>query len=178
MKNNEESLEKNNSDNEEQAYSKLIKIVNPNTEEKATKININNLRYIIEEIYSLKFLKETQAILKEEEDNEDFPNFVGNYFMNKYNKKEIRDKKIIDFTTSINFYSRNYKDIQTFSSFLNENYDIEDLIFYLFVRNCIEKELKLFFFFFSKEFSNDTNNDTNEILVSVKACRKIGLLIF
>ena len=72
MKNNEESLEKNNSDNEEQAYSKLIKIVNPNTEEKATKININNLRYIIEEIYSLKFLKETQAILKEEEDNEIF----------------------------------------------------------------------------------------------------------
>ena len=90
MKNNEELLEKNNSDNEEQAYSKLIKIVNPNTEEKATKININNLRYIIEEIYSLKFLKETQAILKEEEDNEDFPNFVGNYFMNKYNKKNSR----------------------------------------------------------------------------------------
>ena len=178
MKNNEESLEKNNSDNEEQAYSKLIKIVNPNTEEKATKININNLRYIIEEIYSLKFLKETQAILKEEEDNEDFPNFVGNYFMNKYNKKEIRDKKIIDFTTSINFYSRNYKDIQTFSSFLNENYDIEDLIFYLFVRNCIEKELKLFFVEKTKEFSNDTNNDTNEILVPVKACKKIGLLIF
>lgn len=89
MKNNEELLEKNNSDNEEQAYSKLIKIVNPNTEEKATKININNLRYIIEEIYSLKILKETQAILKEEEDNEDFPNFVGNYFMNKYNKKKF-----------------------------------------------------------------------------------------
>ena len=89
MKNNEELLEKNNSDNEEQAYSKLIKIVNPNTEEKATKININNLRYIIEEIYSLKFLKETQAILKDEEDNEDFPNFVGNYFMNKYNKKKF-----------------------------------------------------------------------------------------
>ena len=178
MKNNEESLEKNNSDNEEQAYSKLIKIVNPNTEEKATKININNLRYIIEEIYSLKFLKETQAILKEEEDNEDFPNFVGNYFMNKYNKKEILDKKLIDFTTSINFYSRNYKDIQTFSSFLNENYDIEDLIFYLFVRNCIEKELKLFFVEKTKEFSNDINNDTNEILVPVKACKKIGLLIF
>ena len=82
-------------------YSKLLKLINLSTEEKPTKLNLNHLRYTIEEIYSLKFLKETQAILKNEEENEDFPIFVGNYFINKYNKKDILDKKILDFTSSI-----------------------------------------------------------------------------
>ena len=159
-------------------YSKLLKLINLSTEEKPTKLNLNHLRYTIEEIYSLKFLKETQAILKNEEENEDFPIFVGNYFINKYNKKDILDKKILDFTSSINFYSKNYKDIQIFSYFLNEEYDIEDLIFYLFVRSCIEKELKIFFVEKTKEFTNDFNNENNEIFVPIKSCKKIGNLIY
>lgn len=72
---------------DEQLYSKLLKLINLSTEEKPTKLNLNHLRYTIEEIYSLKFLKETQAILKDEVENEDFPIFVGNYFINKFNKK-------------------------------------------------------------------------------------------
>jgi hypothetical protein len=37
------------------------------------------------------------------------------------------------------------QEIKIFSKFLNEEYDTDDLIFFLFVRSCIEKEMKIMF---------------------------------
>ena len=129
----------------------------------------------------MRFLKDTQALQNEEENNENFPEFVSKYLLNKYNKKEI-DKKVIDFIMSIDFFSKKYEDIKIFSKFLTEEFDIDDLIFFLFVRSCIEKELKIFFLEKSKEniknFSNFDEVEQNNIFVPVKTCKKIGISIY
>ena len=53
-------------------------------------MDINAIKYMIQEIYSLKFLKDTQALLgKEEEEPEAFPEFVGNFLINKFPKKDM-----------------------------------------------------------------------------------------
>ena len=126
-------------------------------------------------------MKDTQALQNEEENNENFPEFVSKYLLNKYNKKEI-DKKVIDFIMSIDFFSKKYEDIKIFSKFLTEEFDIDDLIFFLFVRSCIEKELKIFFLEKSKEniknFSNFDEVEQNNIFVPVKTCKKIGISIY
>ena len=83
---------------------------------------------------------------------------------------------------SIDFFSKKYEDIKIFSKFLTEEFDIDDLIFFLFVRSCIEKELKIFFLEKSKEniknFSNFDEVEQNNIFVPVKTCKKIGISIY
>ena len=61
-------------------YNKLINVINPPQGVKGTKMDINAIKYMIQEIYSLKFLKDTQALLsKEEVEPDPFPVFVGNF---------------------------------------------------------------------------------------------------
>ena len=162
-------------------YAKVLKVTNPIiTGNKGSKVDISILRYLIEEIYSLKFLKDTQTLSKETNaETESFPIFVGKLLISKYPKKSQLDQQTVNILSSIEFYSKTYKDIKLFSMFLTEEYDGDDLIFYLFVRSCIEKELKIFFLEKAKEkVKKGSNNVMDDIYVPVKACQSIGLAIF
>ena len=163
-------------------YSKLINVINPPPGVKGTKMDINAIKYMIQEIYSLKFLKDTQALLgKEDSEPEPFPTFVGNFFINKFPRKEILYKKSIDFMLSLDFYGMKHKDIKIFQQFVTEEYDSDDLIFYLFVRSCIEKEQKQFFLEKAKENLGQGilyGQEDDDILVPVKKCKKLAKAIF
>ena len=163
-------------------YSKLISVVNPPPGVKGAKMDINAIKYMIQEIYSLKFLKDTQALLgKEEEEPEAFPTFVGNFLVNKFPKKDMLYKKSIDFMLSLDFYGMKHKDIRVFQQFVTEEYDSDDLIFYLFVRSCIEKEQKQFFLEKAKENLGQGllyGQEDDDILVPVKKCKKLAKAIF
>ena len=163
-------------------YSKLIKVINPSPGIKGTKMNLNAIKYMIQEIYSLKFLKDTQALFnKEDVEPESFPVFVGNFLINKFPKKEILHKKAIDFMLSLDFYGLKHKDIKVFQQFVTEEYDADDLIFYLFVRSCIEKEQKIFFLEKAKEnLGQDLlyGQENDDILIPVKKCEKLAKAIF
>ena len=92
--------------------------MNPLVGIKGSKMDINILRYLIEEIYSLKFLKDTQALAKKEDSEpESFPVFVGKFLINKYPKKSNLDQQTINILTSIDYYSRTLKDVKLFSKF-------------------------------------------------------------
>ena len=163
-------------------YSKLIKVVNPPPGVKGAKMDINAIKYMIQEIYSLKFLKDTQALLSQEESEpEPFPTFVGNFLLNKFPKKDMLYKKSIDFMLSLDFYGLKYKDIKIFQQFVTEEFDSDDLIFYLFVRSCIEKEQKQFFLERAKENLGQGllyGQEDDDILVPVKKCKKLAKAIF
>ena len=164
-------------------YSKLINVINPPPGIKGAKMDINALKYMIQEIYSLKFLKDTQALLNkgEEDEPEPFPIFVGNFLLNKFPRKEMLYKKSIDFMLSLDFYGMKNKNIKIFQQFVTEEYDSDDLIFFLFVRSCIEKELKQFFLEKAKENLGQGSlygEDNDDILVPVKKCKKLAKAIF
>ena len=163
-------------------YSKLIKVINPAPGIKGTKMNLNAIKYMIQEIYSLKFLKDTQALFnKEDVEPESFPIFVGNFLINKFPKKDTLHKKAIDFMLSLDFYGLKHKDIKVFQQFVTEEYDADDLIFYLFVRSCIEKEQKVFFLEKAKENLGQGllyGQEDDDILIPVKKCEKLARAIF
>ena len=163
-------------------YSTLISVINPPAGIKGTKMDINAIKYMIQEIYSLKFLKDTQALLsKEEKEPESFPIFVGNFLLNKFSKKDMLYKKSIDFMLSLDFYGMKHRDIKIFQQFVTEEYDSDDLIFYLFVRSCIEKEQKQFFLERAKENLGQGllyGQEDDDILVPVKKCKKLAKAIF
>ena len=164
-------------------YNKLINVINPSPGIKGTKMNINVLRYMIQEIYGLKFYKDTQALFnKRRSEPETFPHFVGNFLINKFSKKETLDKKSVDFMLSLDYFGRNHKDIKVFQQFLTEEYDSDDLIFYLFVRSNIEKTLKVSFVEKAKENLNqnilyDEEGD-DDVIVPVDKYKKLAKAIF
>lgn len=79
-------------------YNKLIKVINPAPGIKST------IKYMIQEIYSLKFIKMQALFNKEDVEPESFPLFVGNFLINKFPKKDTLHKKAIDFMLSLDFY--------------------------------------------------------------------------
>ena len=82
---------------------------------------------------------------------------------------------------SLDFYGLKHKEIKIFQQFITEEYDAEDLIFYLFVRLCIEKELKVFFLEKEKENLGQGllyGQEDDDIMVPVKKCEKLAKAIF
>ena len=122
------------------------------------KINFYEFKLLIEEIYSKRF-KEDSINLKNQFDkrkkindlkfqiklNDSFPDFVYNFLKNKNINKISIDKMCMNFLCSLEYYKSKYEEINNFSYFLSEYYNNDDLIFFLFIRNCIEKEIGLNF---------------------------------
>ena len=122
------------------------------------KINFYDFKLLIEEIYSKRF-NEDSINLKNQFDkrkkindlnfqiklNDSFPDFVYNFLKNKNINKISIDKMCMNFLCSLEYYKSKYEEIKNFSYFLSEYYNNDDLIFFLFVRNCIEKEIGLNF---------------------------------
>ncbi len=163
-------------------YCKLINVINPSPGIEGKKMDITEVKYMIQLIYSQKFLDDTKSIFnKEDVEPTSFPEFVGNFFVNKYPKKEFLHKKVVDFIFSLDFYGLKDKDIKIFQKFVIEEYDEEDLIFYLFFRSCIEKELKVFFLEKVRKNSGRGMIDAKEdddIMVPVKKCKKLAKAVF
>jgi hypothetical protein len=104
-----------------------------------------------------------------------FPFFVVEFLTNKYVKKPIIDQHSLDILLSTDYFKTNSKEIKIFSKFLNEEYDTDDLIFFLFVRSCIEKEMKIMFIEKAKEeiklqqYEDKEKIDT-ELYLNLKTC--------
>lgn len=164
----------------DQAYSAIFTMLEPQTGTKGSKMNLNVLRCHIEEMYSTRFLEDTKAMANQNAEIIPFPEFFVNYLAARFKKKSQLDQMTINILSSVEFYSKNHKDIKIFSKFLSEEYDSDDLIFYLFVRSCIEKELKMLFVDKARQNANSMHDDpeTNEIYVPQKSSANIGLKIF
>jgi len=146
----------------------------------------------MEEIYSIRFIKDTSTLrnqlLKNNKMNSDiemkdpFPSFVVEFLANKYVKKPMIDQHALDILISTDYFKTNSKEIKIFSKFLNEEYDTDDLIFFLFVRSCIEKEMKIMFIEKAKEeiklqqYEDKEKIDT-ELYLNIKTCFRSKLII-
>ncbi|MCQ2820988.1 MAG: hypothetical protein MJ252_27330 [archaeon] len=165
----------------DQAYPIIYSLIKPAEGKKGSKMNLNVLRFHIEEIYSLRFVKDTKALANPDESEvESFQEFFANFMIQKYKKRDTLEQVTINILSSIEFYSRQYKDIRIFARFLREDYDTDDLIYFLFVRSCIEKELKVLFVEKMRHATNGQLDDaTNvEIFVPLKSSARIGQLVF
>jgi len=172
-------------------YSKFMTTLAPLLGVRGKKLNLFNLKYIIEEIYSIRFIKDTTNLRNQlvkqkkssgEEDKKDpFPIFCVEFLVNKHVKKNLVDQHGLDLLISADFYKTQYKEIEIFHKFLNEEFDTDDLIFFLFVRSCIEKEMKMMFIEKSREEMKtqyNENKEDNEVYLNVKNCLKIANTIF
>ena len=161
-------------------YQKFIKLVNPLVGIRGKLMNIRDLHYCIEEIYSIRFIND---INKETEDQIfPFPNFVLEFFSNKYIKKPLVAQHSLDLILSIDFFKSQDIIINIFSLFLNEQLETDDLEFYLYVRFCIEKELNTTFIDLIRQKNKKgiklSQEENFKYYLNVKSCINIASNIF
>ena len=106
-----------------------------------------------------------------------FPIFVLDFFINKYVKKSIIDRHSLDLLISIDYFKDLSIDVEIFSKFLDETYDTDDLILFLFVRSCIEKEIKIMFIEKARDqikipHSEEREEHDGDIYLNDKVCLK------
>ena len=163
-------------------FNQFISLLNPIIGVRPRKMNIYQLRYNMEEMYSIKFMMDTVNIKNklnsdEEKMTQPFSNFIIDYKTEKHIKKPLIDQNILDILVSVDYYSDKNKEVQNFLKFLTGEYDSDDLIFFLFVRTCIEKEMKIMFMEKAREemklqyYEGKENVDT-ELYLNLKSCLK------
>jgi hypothetical protein len=104
-----------------------------------------------------------------------FPSFVVEFLITKHVKKPIIDQSGLDMVFSTDFFKTCSNEIKIFSKFLNEEYDNDDLSYFLFVRSCIEREMKVVFLEKAKEeiklYRNANKEDIEkELYLNIKNC--------
>ena len=165
-------------------YQKFIELVNPLVGIRGKRMNINELRYCIEEIYSIRFINDTNNIKENngEGENLPFPNFVLEFLSNKYIKKPAVDQHSLDLILSIDFFKNKDIIVAIFAKFLNEELDSDDLEFYLYVRSCIEKELNTMFIELARQqtrkASGLNDEEREKSCLSIKSCLNLANNIY
>ncbi len=167
-------------------YGEFVSLLNPLIGVRPMKMNYYQLKYQIEELYAIKFMLDTVTIknklnakFENEVITESFQKFIIDYKSEKFLKKHLIDKNILDILLSADYY-KDKRDIEIFLAFLNNQYDSDDLIFYLFVRTCIEKEMKMMFMEKAREevkLQHYEERDT-EIYINNKTCLKSKILLY
>jgi len=170
---------KNFLDNFEGRYQKFVELVNPLVGIRGKRMNITELKYCIEEIYSIRFINDSNK--ENEEQNFPFPNFVLEFLNNKYIKKPAVDQHSLDLILSIDFFKTKDLIVEIFAKFLNEELDNDDLEFYLYVRFCIEKELNKTFIEISRQQNKKgkiTEQEKESNSLSIKSCLNLANNIY
>ena len=160
-------------------YQKFIQMVNPLVGIRGKRMNLGELHYCIEEIYSIRFINDSNK--DNEDQNFPFPNFVIEFLSNKYVKKPAVDQHSLDLILSIDFFKAKDIIVQIFAKFLNEELDADDLEFYLYVRFCIEKELNTTFIDLTRTQNKKgklTDEDKERSCLSIKSCLNLANNIY
>jgi hypothetical protein len=106
---------------------------------------------IIEELYDARFTYEKMDVERDEDiavaDKlvSVFPIFVLKRLSNMVGLKTIMDQTCWDLLYNIHMYRRDYLEVEIFARFLQEFYDLDDLLFFLYIRSVISKVLHISF---------------------------------
>ncbi len=106
---------------------------------------------LIEDIYDSRFAHEKHDVEREEDMSSFdlilliFPIFVVRRLGTNVGLKSLVDQTCWDLLFSMDYYRNDYLECELFGRFLQEFYDHNDLLFYLYVRSVIAKVLHIHF---------------------------------
>lgn len=166
-------------------YDTFLSLVGSVTGIRPKRMNAKDLQDTLEDLYTARFIKDTsyfKAQLKKGNNDEisdkSFPQFVYDF----YKKKNKGNKKLIqtncnDLLWSVEFHKKQSVEAELFAKFLSEKYDTRELVFFLYVRCLLEKELAIKFSGYGKIEVIKTT-DPRSLNLNMKTCRKIAQIFF
>ncbi|CAI2359702.1 unnamed protein product [Moneuplotes crassus] len=149
------------------------------------RMNISSTIICMEDLYTARFIRDTsyfKAQLKkgnsEEISDKPFPNFIYEFYKKKHKaNKKLVQQNIQDLICSIELHRRASQEADLFASFLSQKYDARDLVFFLYTRCLLEKEIGVKFSAFGK-VNPIKVTDPRNVSLSMKTCKKIAQIFF
>ena len=139
----------------------------------------------IEDIYDARFIFDQTAFddesrsssaQAEDAENKIFPTFVYNYFTKKYGLRSLVDENCWGMLAAVHKRRNDRLELQIFARFLEEEYDADDLLFFLYVRSIVQKETGIAF---QSRWSEGAGRDPRESLwLSYRACQVVSRTVF
>lgn len=136
-------------------YGKFTALVAPRGSVRPKARPLSWLMRLIEEIYDARYAKDTADLRGEAEAGMDgaggdaastpFPQFVVDFFSKRYGLRSLIDQTAWDLLANVHAARREHLEVETFARFLEAYYDPDDLLFYLYVRSVVQKELGVSF---------------------------------
>ena len=142
-------------------YPTFFGLVKPLVGIRAKKITLFDLKYYIEEIYSVAFLKYCMILKNKAHSKKDktllsFPHFVYEFLSNKYSKKTLIDQFAMNILLTCEYFKNENEEIRMFSLLLSEMYTFDDIMcFFSFSHNLILSYLLYIKIFFRKHFHSE-----------------------
>mmetsp|Transcript_13972 Transcript_13972/g.26160 ORF Transcript_13972/g.26160 Transcript_13972/m.26160 type:complete len:507 (-) Transcript_13972:872-2392(-) len=124
---------------------------------------------LIEEVYSAKYKKDMSEV---KASDQTFAEFVAEYFISKYRTQQLVQQQALDFMQSLESHETQSAEARMCSAFLQGSFSGEDLVFFLFLRATIEKELKILF---TPKYPGQKTDiaDTRQIALTLKQCSRV-----
>jgi len=141
-------------------------------------MSLLNLHKIIEEIYSYKYFKDTQFIKQQINrstsssslPDRPFPNIVFEFLEAKYKHAKILTQNCLDLAASVDFHKQESPEVHLFYQFLTLKTDNKELLFYLYVRSMVEKEMGVSF--------ARVKDDMRGLSINVHKCEKVAKVLY
>lgn len=101
-------------------------------------------------------------------------NFTGKKHKNN---KKFMQQSVQDLICSIEYHRKNWTEADLFANFLSQKYDTRDLVFFLYTRCLLEKEIGIKFSAYGK-INPIKTIDPREVNLSMKTWRKMAKIFF
>ena len=168
------------------SYQTFSRLITMKDRLKPRKRPITWLMRLIEEIYDARFIhdsadfKDDGTSVPGEQSKQrlshQFPVFVVDFFSKRYGLRNIVDQNCWDLLFNVNMYREKHLEVAVFGRFLEEFYDPDDLLFFLYVRSVIQKEIGINFRNHWNELGRRGLEDT--VWLSYSSCVKVSRVVF
>ncbi len=145
---------------------------------------------LIEEVYDKRYARDTADLRAAEGDagvddvgrmSLDFPVFLVEFFTKRYGLRQLVEQTCWDLLYNVNVLRRQFLEVEIFARFLEEFYDHDDLLFFLYVRSVIQKELNVPFRARWSEFGRGANSKEKlprAVYLTHKDCQTVARIVF
>ena len=140
---------------------------------------------LIEDIYDSRYTQDIADLQKEEgaiEQNRDtnlFPIFVIAHISKRYGLKSLVDQTAWDLLYSVSVLRKDSLEIEIFARFLQEQYDADDILFFMYLRNVTQKILGMQFKSrWSSEKMLDSRSSQQQLWLSYRECVTVARTVF
>jgi hypothetical protein len=155
------------------------------------------LMRLIEEIYDNRYARDTAELREDAEGAAqaagappqssrpkgptDYPSFVVEFFSKRYGLPQLIDQTCWDLLYNVHAARKEYLEVEVFARFLEEYYDPDDLLFFLYVRSVVQKELRFTFRSRWTELGKSTlgaDKTPKAIFMSHRECVLVARVVF
>ena len=133
------------------------------------KLGLQNFIRLIDEIYSFRFQKDTASMKQLHGANQiekPFEYTIFDFLNQKFKSKKQLDQNAIDLIASMESRFQS-EEVNLFYDFFTNKRQLRELMFFLYIRSLVEKELNLMI----TRLNNST--DSRSIKISLQKCLKI-----